>query len=91
MAPAPFLLILLWASPAWGQGCIKRVDQLRYLAQSFDEQIMGRGINVDGRVIELTVSPTGSWTIIITWNGCTKVGAQGENWSPAPSPKDPRA
>ena len=54
------------------------------LQQSHGETAKGLGLGNRGQsVIELFVSETGSWTILITrTNGLSCIAASGENWTP---------
>lgn len=82
--------LFLWAGlgPALAQmggPCLPRAEAVAKLAESYGEQVIGLGLGAGGRVYELLVSDSGSWTILITRpNGTTCVGASGEGWTTTP-------
>lgn len=84
VSASPFLLILLWASPAWGHEigpCLDRADYLAGLADNYAESPVAMGMTPGGLVLEVITSESGSWTIIITLpNGASCGFASGEDW-----------
>ncbi len=46
--------------------CGERKIILQLLEKTLQETIIARGLNVEGHMAELTVSPTGSWTLLAT-------------------------
>ena len=62
--------------------CADRVEVLRKLQSEFSERPVGRGLTVDGALLEvIRSSETGSWTIILTApGGTTCLLAAGEDW-----------
>ena len=81
MLPAP-------ANAAFG--CGKRSDFITALAKRYDESPIGRGVAGEVNVVELTISPAGSWTIIATYtDGQTCILAAGKDWKfSMPKPKE---
>lgn len=75
------------APPAQAQQamlCGLRDDMGKMLDQRFGEQPQGGGI-VGDRIVELLVSQTGSWTILITSaDGRSCVVTGGEDWTDQP-------
>ncbi len=80
---------LIAALPAWAQTpqlCGLREDMGKMLAQRFGEQPKAAGLVGDSRVVELLVSQTGSWTILITTSdGRSCVVTGGEDWIDKPA------
>lgn len=78
------LLITLMAVPALAQEstlCVKRSDFIRHLDKTYHETPVAMGVTSSGRMLEVTASEDGSWTIIVTMpNGVTCGVASGENW-----------
>ncbi len=64
------------------QFCAPRDRALIQLEKQLEENILGRGLAVNGkRMIELFVSEKGSWTVLISDpNGRSCVLTSGENW-----------
>lgn len=82
-----FASILPFTAPAQAQQpmlCGLRDDMGKMLDQRFGEQPQAGGI-VGDRVVELLVSQTGSWTILITSaDGRACVVTGGEDWTDQP-------
>lgn len=81
------------AAPAWafhGQ-CIERPKLMGWLLDKYGERPWGRGISGLGDgVHELTVSPTGSYSFIISRsNGLSCIITSGEEWIPRPDGNSP--
>ena len=100
-ALAAFLLAAtVWSAPAVGQMLCGPQNKLTdLLKQRFSEVRQGVGVSTDAqRIVELYVSPDGSWTIVVTdTHGRSCVVLAGEDWTQAPqmdrkapqSPKGP--
>ena len=78
-------LLALWAflaPPAAAQTqCGPRDAVLRVLARDYHEGVAGRGLAVNGQMVEVTVSPKGGWSIIVTSpQGVTCIAATGTGW-----------
>ena len=76
---------LLWiaaAPPADAQTvCGDRTEMLERLAQEFAEAPQAVGLSQDGALVEVMVSPSGGWTILVTYpKRPTCVVATGESW-----------
>ncbi len=65
--------------------CGPRVSILEQLERDFAETPVSRGLASNGTVIELLVSETGTWTMLISLpNGHSCFGAAGEMWEQGP-------
>jgi hypothetical protein len=63
--------------------CGDRDDILQRLEQRHEETPQALGLSSDGGVLEVLVSPTGGWTILVTYpKRPTCVVAVGEAWQP---------
>lgn len=80
------LVYLILVPGALAQGlCGSRDALVKGLAEKDDEQPALRGIDAAGRLVEVLVSPSGSWTILVTTAGrriC--MSGTGEGLEPAP-------
>ncbi|MAO56673.1 MAG: hypothetical protein CMM61_13385 [Rhodospirillaceae bacterium] len=66
---------------AAGSICGDRSEIASSLSQRFSEEPRSLGVDADGGILEVFVSETGSWTIIVTNpRGRTCVLTAGENW-----------
>jgi hypothetical protein len=74
----------LFSSPAdAARLCGDRDDILQRLEQRHEETPQALGLSSDGGVLEVLVSPTGGWTILVTYpKRPTCVVAVGEAWQP---------
>jgi len=58
------------------------------LCTAYDEFPVTRGYTVDGGIIEILASKSGTWTVIVTAPSGTTCGiAAGEAWFPIPENK----
>lgn len=75
-------LALLGSSPATGQGlCGSHEDIVKKLASGFKEVRAGWGLAGNNGLVELYVSETGGWSVLITRpNGLTCMVASGQDW-----------
>ena len=82
--PALVLAGFLWTFPSQAHAmCGDREAVLNNLEETYSEVPEDRGLASNGSVIELVVSPSGSFTILYTMpNGLTCVMAAGESWGP---------
>ena len=66
--------------------CVLHDDVIAQLEDKFAEQNIGRGLVENGRaIVELFVSETGSWTVIVTDTaGRSCIVASGESWMQTP-------
>jgi hypothetical protein len=63
--------------------CGDRAEILKSLEQRHDESRQALGLSSDGGVLEILVSPSGGWTILVTYpKRPTCVVAVGEAWQP---------
>jgi hypothetical protein len=77
-------VIALWSFPAVAQQqppCVDRADFLEHLSANYEEAPVAMGLTTGGGLLEVIVSRTGSWTIIVTTpNGVSCGVASGEGW-----------
>lgn len=82
------LCVFMWLpGQAYGQGpqCGPRGAILQSLAKTYKEVPTHRGVVSTGSLLEVLVSPSGSWTIIITVpGGPTCLVSSGEGWRSLP-------
>ena len=76
---------LLWISAAPQADaqtvCGERAEILERLTQEFAEVPQAVGLSEDGALVEVIVSPSGGWTILVTYpRRPTCVVATGESW-----------
>ncbi len=66
--------------------CLPHSDAVSKLKTTYEEQKIGLGLGQRGSsVVELFVSDTGTWTILVTrTNGMSCIAASGDNWSNSP-------
>lgn len=84
---------LLWscvarAEPIQAQqtACGERHALLNQLRETYAERPAGLGVVGNGSVMELLVSPSGSWTLLLSMpTGQTCMIANGESWEPRPT------
>ncbi len=69
-------------TPAIAQAiCGSRDQIITSLERKFDEEPVGIGLMPPGRAVELLVSESGSWTLLVTMpNGRSCIVSAGENW-----------
>lgn len=71
--PAVFLAaiaVVMISGPAWGQrSCADRQQFLGLLGRDYGEQPVIRAIDAGGRMIEILIAPSGSWSMLITRPG----------------------
>jgi hypothetical protein len=81
---AAYLLALsaFLALPAAAQTqCGPRDHVLRFLARDHHEGVTGRGLAANGHLIEITVGPKGTWTMLHTTpTGVSCILATGTGW-----------
>ena len=67
--------------------CGERNKVVANLEKIYSETPVSMGLESNGGVIEILVSPSGSFTIILMWpNGVSCVMAAGEGWEYLPKP-----
>lgn len=76
------LALALFVTPAQAMMvCGERADIVGALLQGHDEQPVADGLAGSGGVVELFLSPNGSWTLIMTLpQGKTCLLSSGTNW-----------
>ncbi len=76
------LIVTLTATAAGAVApCGARSDIVALLKDSFDEVDVGRGLSDRGLLVELFVSPAGSWTLVLTNSrGLSCLADAGEAW-----------
>ena len=77
---------MLVSQPAAAQtACGERADILKNLDRAHSERPQALGLSADGKVLEVLVSPTGSWTILVSDpSRLTCLVAAGEGWELLP-------
>lgn len=60
---------LVWGGAALAQSCGERGAILRALEAQYREQLAVVALSKRGTVMEIAVSPTGSWTVLLTIPG----------------------
>ncbi len=66
--------------------CGNRADFIDELDRTHSERPQAIGLSVDGKVIELLVSSTGSWSILVSYpSRMTCLVATGDNWESLPA------
>lgn len=93
------LIAVMWAAlvmavPAWASHqCIERPKLMGWLLDKYDERPWGRGVSGSGDgVHELVVSPTGTYTIVISRrDGLSCIVVWGKEWIPRPDDNSPTA
>ena len=86
------LAFILLAFPAMAQSpmCAHRPVVIDGLKAEFNEVPAARGIVKNGDVVELLLSPEGTWTVVVSHpTGKTCVILGGEVWEPVDKPKGP--
>lgn len=78
---------VLCATPSGAQTvCGDRAKLIDVLAQKFDEMPSAFGIAGESSLVELFVSKTGSWTMLLTRPGGTScIMATGQSWDQYPA------
>ena len=87
IAASLLLYVVSDIRPAAAQAvCGDHTDLLNGLEKSYSERPQAMGLSADGKVIELLVSSTGSWSILVSYpNRTTCLVATGENWESLPA------
>ena len=94
IAASLLLSTMLVSQPAAAQeACGDRADILEKLEKFHSERPQALGLSADGKVLEVLVSPTGSWTMLVSYPGrLTCLVATGEGWEHLPAlPTGPSA
>ena len=69
--------------------CSQRTTMVEWLEKRFDEKRTGVGISLEGHLVEVFTSGSGSWTVLMTFaGGPTCLILSGENWHPIKAPPD---
>ena len=65
--------------------CAPRAQLVEAMKQIFDERPQSTGLMSSNELFEVFVSPTGTWTMLITNpHGISCIAAAGENWERQP-------
>ena len=83
----------LIAAPAAAQvPCGPHADVLSHLAQRYGEKPQVVALTDQGNLMEIVVSPAGTWTILITQpQGPSCIVATGKEWEEVAAPVEPGA
>ena len=88
VAAAVGLLVLL--PPATAGPCGRREQIVKDITATFKEKRAAIGLLLTGDVLEVFVSPAGTWTIVVSKaSGIACIVAAGEVWLQEPAPKGP--
>ena len=82
-----------FSSPAQAQAaCDARAKIITRLAENYQEQPRGRGVTARSLLMELFISPEGTWTLLVSQpNGISCLIAAGDGWLEIPYiPDGPR-
>jgi hypothetical protein len=86
------LLAAAPAAPAEQIACGKRSDLLQHFQQAYHEGPSVIGLTHDGRLLEVVVAPSGTWTMLVTApGGPACVVATGQDWQAITVETDPAA
>ena len=88
VAMVPVVAMSLWTGSASAQqNCTTRDNAVSQLAKQYKEQVVSRGLIKGGKtMVELFVSDTGSWTMVVTnTDGTSCVVAAGDSWHDVPA------
>jgi hypothetical protein len=83
LAVAAVVPILAVVSTAHAEevACGKRSDLLAHFQEAYHEVPNVLGLTTDGRLLEVVVAPTGTWTMLVTVpGGPACVVATGQDW-----------
>ena len=84
--------VLVFPAHAQSLQCGPRSDMLAGLKRSFAEEPRIWGTSNGGGVLEILVSKTGTWTVVVSYpDGTACMYLSGEDWTAIPQPKGPRA
>lgn len=84
-AAAGVLALAALTDPAAAQppACGEREPMIQALEQQFDERRSVVAVATSGELVEVLVSPAGTWTILVTRpQSATCLVAQGDGWQP---------
>jgi hypothetical protein len=89
-AAAVGLFVLM--PPATAGPCGMREQVVKDLTTTFNEKRAAIGLLLTGDVLEVFVSPAGTWTIVVSKaSGIACIVAAGEVWLQEPTPQGPEA
>jgi hypothetical protein len=79
------LVAVAMPGAAMADGCASREKLMSMLAERHGEAPIATGLTSEGFLLEVTVSPAGTWTIVMTDPGGRACGvAAGEAWNQRP-------
>lgn len=86
MPPMVVSLVVLSAGQAVAtEVCHDREAIIGHLAKKYDEQTTAVGLTTSGKVMEITASPDGTWTLLVTsTDGQACVLGYGKAWQFSP-------
>lgn len=90
MTPVMISVVVLSASQAVAtEVCKERKLIINHLAEKYREKTAAVGLTEGGKVMEITVSPDGTWTLITSWpdgQACVLDSGKGWQFSPVGEP-----
>ena len=91
IAFAAAVMAVFLCAPAAAQNiCAARADVVQRLWDRWREAQVSRALVADGRLLEIFVSESGSWTAVISDpGGRSCVASAGKNWTVYDAPKVP--
>lgn len=75
------LVLSFGALPAAAQTCAPHEAKLADQLARYNERVVVQARNVMGRLVEITVAPSGTWTILISSQDGTCSIANGVDWT----------
>ncbi len=67
-------------APVLAQACLPRDDLAETLERGYDERLRMQALTAGGRLVEMYLAPSGSWTIVLVTPGgmaCPVLSGQG--------------
>ena len=87
------IIFILLATPAMAQQlpgqCSPHDAGIKSIEDQYGETITGRGLHENGMMVEMLVSQSGTWTLVVTRpDGLSCIAGAGDNWETV-KPKAP--
>lgn len=81
-------VLMAWATPAIAGPCVVREKLLDYLYNTWSEERSIVALHSTGALVEIFVSPSGTWTLTVYGPGGMCVVGSGTRYDPDPPPLD---